>query len=142
MGRTKNTKEINFQKLIKVIWKWENWKWPLVNLTSDISASTWPNIKSKDSFEILRTSRFHNLPYFLNVVKIWWRYCLKTNRQVFLWTCITMTRNWRFRGTKPKFGSFFGVIKSDQLVICLKYTKLNNSSQKNQHFIWNWTRSP
>ena len=79
----------------------ENWKWPLVSLTSIISAFTWPNIKSKDSFEILRTSRFHNLPYFLNVVKIWWRYCLKTNHQVFLWTCITMTRNWRFRGTKP-----------------------------------------
>ena len=69
---------------------------------SVISASTWPNIKSKDSFEILRTSRFHNLPYFLNVVKIWRRYCLKMNSQFFLWTWfITMTRNWLFRGTKP-----------------------------------------
>ena len=30
----------------------------LVSLTSNISTSTWPNIKNKDSFEILITSRF------------------------------------------------------------------------------------
>ena len=42
------------RKSIKVIWKCENWKWPLVSLTSIISASTWPNVKSKDSFEILK----------------------------------------------------------------------------------------
>ena len=41
------------------------------------------NIKSKDSFETLRTSRFQNWLYFLNLVKIWWRYCQKTNCQVF-----------------------------------------------------------
>ena len=30
----------------------------------DTSASNWPGIKSKDSFEILRMSRFQNWPYF------------------------------------------------------------------------------
>ena len=39
------------RKSIKVIWKCENWKWPLVSLTSNISASTLPNVKSKDSFK-------------------------------------------------------------------------------------------
>ena len=53
-------------------------KGPLVSLTSNIPASTWPNIKSKDSFEILRTSKFQNWPYFLNLVKIWGSYCPKT----------------------------------------------------------------
>ena len=49
-----------------------------------------------------------------------------------------------FLGGSGQFGSsihslfsFFGVIKSDQLHICLKYTQINNSSQKNQHFILN-----
>ena len=69
-------------------WKWiipyifiinfcEKWKWPLVSLTSIFSASTWPNVKSKDSFEKLRTSRLQNWPSFLNMVKIWWRYGLR-----------------------------------------------------------------
>ena len=71
-------------------WKCENWKWPLVCLGPNISASTQPKYKIKDSFEILRTSRFQNWPYFLDLVKIWWRYCQKTNCIVFLWTrCIT-----------------------------------------------------
>ena len=65
------------------------WKWPLVCLNTNISASTWPKFKIKDSFEILRTSRFQNWPYFLNLVEIWWRYCPKTNCQVFLWTQCT-----------------------------------------------------
>ena len=56
----------------------EKWKWPLVWLSPNISASTWPKFKIKDSFEILRTSRFQNWPYFLNLVEIWWRYCQKT----------------------------------------------------------------
>ena len=75
---TKNSKEIDFLKILwwnhtekwlKITQKCENWKWPLVSLTSNISASTWPNFKSKDSFEILRTCSFQNWPYFL--VKIW-----------------------------------------------------------------------
>ena len=65
---------------------WDNWKWPLVCFNPNISASTWPKSKVKDSFEILRTSRFQNWPYFLNLVKIWWRYWQKTNCIVFLWT--------------------------------------------------------
>ena len=47
-----------------------------MSLTSIFSASTWPNIKSKVSFEILRTSRFQNWPYFLNLLKIWGSYIL------------------------------------------------------------------
>ena len=79
---------------IAEIWKFltyscEKWKWPLVWKNPNISASTWPKFKIKDSFEILRTGRFQNSPYFLNLVEIWWRYCPKTNCQVFLWTrCI------------------------------------------------------
>ena len=57
----------------------EKWNWPLVSLTSIFSASSCPNIKSKVSFEILRTSRFQNWLYFLNLVKIWGSYCQKTN---------------------------------------------------------------
>ena len=55
-----------------------------MSLTSIFSASTWSNIKSKDSFEILRTSRFQNWPYFLNLVKIWGSYCQKTKKKKFL----------------------------------------------------------
>ena len=46
----------------------------LVCSSPNISASTWPKFKIKDSFEILRISRFQNWPYFLNIVEIWWRY--------------------------------------------------------------------
>ena len=53
-----------------------------MSLTLIFSASTWPNIKSKVSFEILRTSRFKNWPYFLNLVKIWGSYCQKQNFQI------------------------------------------------------------
>ena len=73
-------------------WICENWKWPLVCSNPNNSASTWQKFKIKDSFEILRTSRFQNWPYFLDLVKILWRYCQKTNCQVFLWTpCIFFT---------------------------------------------------
>ena len=58
----------------------------LVCSSPNISASTWPKLKIKDSFEILRTSRFQNCPSFLNLVKIWGSYCQKTNCIVFLWT--------------------------------------------------------
>ena len=61
----------------------------LVCSSSNISSSTWPKFKIKVSFKILRTSRFQNWPYFLDLVKIWWRYCQKTNCQVFLWTPCT-----------------------------------------------------
>ena len=63
--------------------KCKNWKWPLVCSNPNISASTWPKLKIKDSFEILRTSRFQNWPSFLNLVKIWGRYCQKTNWELF-----------------------------------------------------------
>ena len=53
-----------------------------MSLTLIFSASTWPNIKSKVSFEILRTSRFQNWPYFLNLVKIWGSYCQKQNFKI------------------------------------------------------------
>ena len=58
--------------------KCKNWKWPLVFSNPNISASTCPKLKIKDSFEILRTGRFQDCPYFLDFVKIWWRYCQKT----------------------------------------------------------------
>ena len=61
--------------------KVKNWKWPLVCSNPNISASTWPKLRIKDSFEILRTSRFQNWPYFLNLVKIWWRYCQKHQKK-------------------------------------------------------------
>ena len=66
-----------------IIKECEKLEWPLVSWTSIISASTWPKFKSKFSFEILRTSRFQNCPYFLNFVKIWWRYCQKQNWEIF-----------------------------------------------------------
>ena len=53
-----------------------------MSLTSIFSAFTWSNIKSKDSFEILRTSRFQNWPYFLKLVKIWGSYCQKTKKEI------------------------------------------------------------
>ena len=71
------------EKWLKIIKKCKNWKWPLVSWTSIISASTWPKFKIKVSFEILRTSRFQNWLYFLNFVKIWWRYCKKQNWEIF-----------------------------------------------------------
>ena len=74
--------------------KCKNWKWPLLSLTSIISASTWPNFKSKVSFEILRTCSFQNWPYFLNLVKIWGSHGQNTNCKVFLWTrCIPYLQN-------------------------------------------------
>ena len=49
-------------KWLKITWKCENWKWPLVSLTSIFSASSAPNVKSKNSFEKLRMRRFQNWP--------------------------------------------------------------------------------
>ena len=40
-----------------------------------------PNSKSKVSFEILKTCRFKNWPYLLNLVKIWGSYCQKTKKR-------------------------------------------------------------
>ena len=66
--------------------------WPLVSLTSNISAYTWPNFKSKYSFEILRTSSFQNWPYLLNLAKKKLRYFQKPNFKLFLWThCISFS---------------------------------------------------
>ena len=62
----------------------KNWKWPLVCSNPNISTSTWPKLKIKDSFEILRTSRFQNWPSFLNLVNILWRYWQKTNLELFV----------------------------------------------------------
>ena len=67
----------------KITWKCENWKWPLVCSSPNISASTWPKIKTKDSFEKLRTGTFQNWPYFLNLVKNWQRYSLKQKKEIF-----------------------------------------------------------
>ena len=67
-----------FRKLLKLTWKCGNWKRPLLCSNTNISASTWPNIKSKVSFVILRTSRFQKWPYFLNLAKISFRYWPKT----------------------------------------------------------------
>ena len=102
--------------LLELTWTWsgpqacqlaylcENWKWPLVSLTSIISASTWSNVKSKDSFEILRTSRFQNWPYY------WWWFdgdiAKKQNVNIFLWTQCTYLRH------------------------DVKHSKLNNKGQK------------
>ena len=72
-----------FGKWLNITWKCENCKWPLVCSSPYISASTWPKIKSKDSFEKLRTSTFQNWPYFLNLVKIWWKYCQKQHKKKF-----------------------------------------------------------
>ena len=66
----------------------EKWIWPLVSLTLILSASYWPKFKSKVSFEILRTSRFQNWPYFSNLVKIWWRYFKKQKNQEIPWTTL------------------------------------------------------
>ena len=63
--------------------KCKNWKWPLVCSNPNISASTWPKLKIKDSFEILRTSKFQNWPSFLNLVKIWGRYYQKNKLTTF-----------------------------------------------------------
>ena len=85
----KNPKKLIFEsslfnyseKWLQITWKCENWKWPLVSLTSIFTASTWSIIKSRDSFEILRTCRFKNWPYFLNLVKIWGSYCQETKKR-------------------------------------------------------------
>ena len=53
----------------------------LTSLSSIFTASTWSIIKSRDSFEILRTCRFTNWPYFWNLVKIWGSYCQKTKKR-------------------------------------------------------------
>ena len=75
---------------------YKNWKWPLVCSNPNISASTWPKLKIKDSFEILRTSRFQNWPSFLNLVKIWGSYCQNMKVILFLWTrCIYLTFYWK-----------------------------------------------
>ena len=60
----------------------------------NISVSSWQKSKIKDSFEILRMSRFQNWPSFLNLVKIWGSYGQKTNCILFLWTpCSTVLYN-------------------------------------------------
>ena len=68
---------------LKLTWKCENCKWPIPCSTSIFSGSTWPNVKSKVSFEILRTSRFQNCPYFWNLMKIWCRYWWNTKVELF-----------------------------------------------------------
>ena len=69
-------------------------KWPLVPLTSNISVSTWPKIKCKNSFEKLRTCGFWNWPYFFNLIKIWGSYGQNTNWHVFLWTWCIALQGW------------------------------------------------
>ena len=78
----KSRRMITTVKLNKIMWNsCEKLKWSLVCSCSYISASTWLKLKSKDSFEQLRASTFQNWPYFLNLVKIWWRYCQKQQQK-------------------------------------------------------------
>ena len=89
------------EKWLKITWKCENWKWPLVSFTSIFSASSWPNVKSRVSFEILRTSRFQNWPSFLNLVKIWCSNCNKrTKVQVFCGHGVSRYHDWKENMTK------------------------------------------
>ena len=44
------------------------------SLTLNISAESLSNIKTKGSFGILRTSRFQNYPWLLDLTKNWQRY--------------------------------------------------------------------
>ena len=74
------------EKWLKMTWKCENWKWPLVCSNLNISASTLPTFKIKDSYEILRTSRFQKCPSFLNLMKVWGNYRQNTNWHLFSWT--------------------------------------------------------
>ena len=104
----------------KTTWKCENWKWPLVSFTSIFSASSWPIVKSKVSFEILRMSRFQNWPSFLNFVKIWGSYCQNTKVLLFcghgvvhltIWALQTQYIINRFSASKT-YVSVFLVIRS------------------------------
>ena len=63
-----------------------------MSLSSIFSASTWQNIKSKDSFEKLRTSRIQNSPSFLILVKIWSSYEFqKTIGRIYSATIVSST---------------------------------------------------
>ena len=118
----KNPKKLIFEsslfnyseKWLQITWKCENWKWPLVSLTSIFTASTWSIIKSRDSFEILRTCRFKNWPYFLNLVKIWGSYCQKTKKK-------------KFWETPFRLEYFVKWHKSHH--ICIAYVSLNDSQK-------------
>ena len=73
------------------------------SLTSIFSASTWPNVKSKDRVEKLRTSRLQNWPSFLNLMKIWWSYWFrkKSVRILFstsVWYNVTVIYRWNTQG--------------------------------------------
>ena len=56
-------------------------EWYLVSLTSNISAKTWPNCTCWGCFEIVRTSRFQNWPWFLKLSKICRSNSAKQNRR-------------------------------------------------------------
>ena len=45
-------------------------EWDHVSLTSNISAKTWSNCTCRGCFEIVRTSRFQNWPWFWKLSKI------------------------------------------------------------------------
>ena len=44
------------------------------SLTLNIFANSWSNLTTKTSFRILRTSRFQNCPWLLELTKNWRRY--------------------------------------------------------------------
>ena len=62
-----------------------------MSFTSIFSTLSWSKLKSRNSFEKLRTSRFQNCPWFWNLTKIWWRNWGKTgsNCPVWFWLCCT-----------------------------------------------------
>ena len=70
-----------------------------MSLTLIISASFWPKVKWKDIFEKLRTHRFWNWPFFLNLVKIWGSYGQNANWQVFCGHGV-FHKFWRFYKTQ------------------------------------------
>ena len=55
-------------------------EWDHISLTSNISAKTWSNCTSRDCFEIVRTSKFQNWPWWWKSSKIWGSNRAKQNK--------------------------------------------------------------
>ena len=126
------------EKWLKITWKCKDWKWPLVCSNPNISASTWPKLKIKDSFEILRTSRFQNWHSFLNLVKIWGSYSQKTNCVVFLWTrCISQSNAIGYLNGIPNYYWWWHQLGTSLLKSNTKVKK--QIQKKNMDIFRSWT---
>ena len=90
----------------------------------NISVISLSNVTTKDSFGILRRRWFWNCPWFLDLIKNWWRYQQSKRRLPY--------SSWPLF-SRDSDSTFTNVQSSIRLFVCLSVINQNPSTARNHH---------